>query len=164
MMMGDDSNPTTTENVEYDHSYQLYPHSWLETFQLYLPHRILAAVSSSSSPYKIDYNVLSVAAMTLALIMMVEYVRHRLDHWAHVAATTDTPQQSKQPIFRAVLEGVYAECKCIWSACSFFWIYHTHAWIGTHGTRTSSHCSFRSHHFRVDSGNFGYGGIYVALN
>ena len=120
MMMGDDSNPTTTENVEYDHSYQLYPHSWLETFQLYLPHRILAAVSSSSSPYKIDYNVLSVAAMTLALIMMVEYVRHRLDHWAHVAATTDTPQQSKQPIFRAVLEGVYAECKCIWSACSFF--------------------------------------------
>ncbi len=100
--MGDDhpdSDPT--EDVWY------HFHSWLESFQ-YLQHRILAA---AASPYKIDYNVLSVAAMTLALIMMVEYLRHRLDHWAHCAATNETPQQSKQPIFRAVLEGVYAECK-----------------------------------------------------
>jgi hypothetical protein len=74
-------------------------------------HRMLAS-SSPLSTYKIDYNVLSVAAMTLALIMMVEYVRHRLDHWAYKAATTETPQRSKQPLFRAVLEGVYAECKC----------------------------------------------------
>jgi hypothetical protein len=48
--------------------------------------------------------------MTLALIMMVEYIRHRVDHWAYQAATTETPQQSKQPLYRAVLEGVYAEC------------------------------------------------------
>ena len=71
-------------------------------------HRILE--SSPLKSYKIDYNVLSVAAMTLALIMMVEYARHRLDRWAYQAATTETPQQSKQPLFRAVLEGVYAEC------------------------------------------------------
>jgi hypothetical protein len=71
-------------------------------------HRVLA--SSPLSTYEIDYNVLSVAAMTLALIMMVEYIRHRLDHWAYQAATTETPQQSKQPLYRAVLEGVYAEC------------------------------------------------------
>ena len=48
---------------------------------------------------KMDYNVLSVAAMTLSLIMMVEVIRHGLDH-AAVA----------RPFFRAVLEGVYAEC------------------------------------------------------
>ena len=54
--------------------------------------------------------------MTLTLIMMVEYIRHRLDHWAYQAATTETSQQSKQPLFRAVLEGVYAEC------FFFFWI------------------------------------------
>jgi hypothetical protein len=49
---------------------------------------------------KVDYNVMSVAAMTLALIMMVEYVRHQLDHHAE-----------QKPFFRAVLEGVYAECR-----------------------------------------------------
>lgn len=96
----DHSRSSNDENSN-DHYHLLY-----ESYS-YL-HRILA--SSSLSSYKIDYNVLSVAAMTLALIMMVEYIRHRLDHWAYQAATTETPQQAKQPLFRAVLEGVYAEC------------------------------------------------------
>ena len=92
------------------------PHDFAyESYYAYL-HRILASASSS---YKIDYNVLSVAAMTLALIMMVEYMRHRLDHWAYQAATTETPQQSKQPLFRAVLEGVYAECTSFFCGCFF---------------------------------------------
>jgi hypothetical protein len=51
-------------------------------------------------PTRVDYSVLSVAVMTLGLIMMVEFFRHRLDH----AATG-------RPFFTAVLEGVYAECK-----------------------------------------------------
>ena len=97
-------------NGSYSNDDHLPVHEFVYTSYYAYLHRILAASSSSSSSYKIDYNVLSVAAMTLALIMMVEYVRHRLDHWAYQAATTETPQQSKQPLFRAVLEGVYAEC------------------------------------------------------
>jgi hypothetical protein len=60
---------------------------------------MLPRILSSAESYKIDYNVLSVAAMTLALIMMVEYIRHLLDH-----------QAEHRPFFRVVLEGVYAEC------------------------------------------------------
>jgi hypothetical protein len=80
-------------------------------------HRILGSASTSSSTstssyesYKLDYNVLSVAAMTLALIMMVEYVRHRLDHYVYLAATHAT---HPKPLFRSVLEGVYAECTVV---------------------------------------------------
>jgi hypothetical protein len=51
-------------------------------------------------PTRIDYSVLSVAVMTLGLIMMVEVFRHRMDHAA-----------MGRPFFTAVLEGVYAECK-----------------------------------------------------
>ena len=85
--------------------------------------RIIAdAVSSSAT--KIDYNVLSVAAMTLALIMMVEVVRHKLDHYA---ATTSTSSQANNNsssnnkiFFRAVLEGVYAECTLLIVSSSVF--------------------------------------------
>jgi len=59
--------------------------------------RFLAA--SGEDPVKIDYNVLSVGAMTLALIMMVETIRHKLDHTAR-----------HRPFFHAVLENIYAEC------------------------------------------------------
>lgn len=61
--------------------------------------QMLPRFLASAATYKIDYNVLSVAAMTLALIMMVEYMRHLLDH-----------QAEHRPFFRVVLEGVYAEC------------------------------------------------------
>lgn len=54
---------------------------------------------AGDDPVKIDYNVLSVAAMTLALIMMVEVIRHKLDHAAR-----------HRPFFQAVLENIYAEC------------------------------------------------------
>jgi hypothetical protein len=54
----------------------------------------------TDGPTRIDYSVLSVTVMTLGLIMMVEVVRHRLDHAA-----------MGRPFFTAVLEGVYAECK-----------------------------------------------------
>lgn len=54
---------------------------------------------ASENLLKIDYNVLSVAAMTLALLLVVEFIRHRLDDAAQ-----------SRPFFRAVLEGVYAEC------------------------------------------------------
>lgn len=48
----------------------------------------------------LDYTVLSVAVITLGLILVVELIRHRLD----VAATG-------RPFFKTVLEGVYRECK-----------------------------------------------------
>lgn len=47
---------------------------------------------------RIDYSVLSVAVMTLGLIMVVELGRHKLDHAAH-----------HKPFLKAVLEGVYEE-------------------------------------------------------
>jgi hypothetical protein len=49
---------------------------------------------------RIDYSVLSVGVMTLGLIMVVELFRHRLDSSAN-----------GRPFFKAVLEGVYTECK-----------------------------------------------------
>ncbi len=57
-------------------------------------------VEVTNGPTRIDYSVLSVAVMTLGLIMMVEVFRHRMDHAA-----------IGRPFFTAVLEGVYAECK-----------------------------------------------------
>jgi len=60
--------------------------------------RLLAAAKDNAK--KIDYNVLAVAAMTLVLILLVELIRHRLDHAA-----------ARRPFFQAVLEGVYAECE-----------------------------------------------------
>jgi hypothetical protein len=48
----------------------------------------------------IDYGVLSVAALTLGLILVVEVVRHKLDHWA-----------GNTKFYHAVLERVYEECE-----------------------------------------------------
>lgn len=59
------------------------------------PHRFLAATKAG-----IDYSVLSVAVVTLGLIMVVEVGRHRLDHMA-----------IGKPFFKNVLEGVYSERK-----------------------------------------------------
>ena len=49
-------------------------------------------------PVRVDYSVLSVGVMTLGLILVVEVLRHRLDHAA-----------VGRPFFKAVLEGVYSE-------------------------------------------------------
>jgi hypothetical protein len=69
-----------------------FPTSW---------RRHLAA--AATGPVKIDYNALSVAAMTLTLILMVDFGRDRLDRAAR-----------QRPFFRAVLEGVYTECTLRW--------------------------------------------------
>eukprot|EP00522_Entomoneis_paludosa_P009435 CAMPEP_0172442726 /NCGR_PEP_ID=MMETSP1065-20121228/3117_1 /TAXON_ID=265537 /ORGANISM="Amphiprora paludosa, Strain CCMP125" /LENGTH=1450 /DNA_ID=CAMNT_0013192713 /DNA_START=206 /DNA_END=4558 /DNA_ORIENTATION=- len=47
---------------------------------------------------RLDYSVLSVGVMTLGLILVVEVVRHKLDHSAE-----------GRPYFTAVLENIYAE-------------------------------------------------------
>jgi hypothetical protein len=52
--------------------------------------------------FRMDYSVLSVAVMTLGLIMVVEVLRHRLDHAA-----------MGRPYFSAVLENIYGECTYI---------------------------------------------------
>jgi hypothetical protein len=49
---------------------------------------------------RVDYSVLSVGVMTLGLIMIVEVVRHKIDHAA-----------GRRPFPKAVLQGVYSECK-----------------------------------------------------
>jgi len=68
--------------------------------------RILAAVGGGDPcsgdggghASKLDYTVLSVVMWTLALISLVEILRHQLDKKAH-----------NRPFFRVVLEGVYRE-------------------------------------------------------
>jgi hypothetical protein len=66
----------------------------------FFDHNRFLAGEKADEPTRIDYSVLSVAVMTLGLVMMVEVFRHRLDHAA-----------MGRPFFTAVLEGVYAECK-----------------------------------------------------
>jgi len=64
-------------------------------------HRFLAQEEEEkTSGYRVDYSVLSVAVMTLGLIMVVEVVLHNLDHAAH-----------GRPYFTAVLENIYSERK-----------------------------------------------------
>lgn len=60
-------------------------------------HRVWRA---GGGPVEIDYSIFSVAVFTLGLIMMVEVFRHRIDHAA-----------SGRPFFKAVLDGVYQECR-----------------------------------------------------
>ena len=48
----------------------------------------------------LDYSVLSVGVMTLGLLLLVEMIRHQLDHRAE-----------GRPFFKTVLEMVYSECK-----------------------------------------------------
>jgi hypothetical protein len=56
--------------------------------------------ASYEEPDRSDYSIMSVAVMTLGLIMIIELLRHRLDHAA-----------MGKPFFTAVLQGVYAERK-----------------------------------------------------
>jgi hypothetical protein len=49
---------------------------------------------------RVDYSVLSVGVMTLGLIMIVEVVRHKIDHAA-----------GQRPFPKAVIQGVYSERK-----------------------------------------------------
>ena len=62
-------------------------------------HRYLAPGGAEA---EIDYTVVSVGVMTLGLLLVVEFVRHSLDHAA-----------IGRPFFKAVLEGVYSECKLL---------------------------------------------------
>jgi hypothetical protein len=55
--------------------------------------------SKSKGPIPLDYSVLSVGVLTLALILFVEVCRHALDHAAH-----------HRPFFKAVLQMLYSEC------------------------------------------------------
>lgn len=48
-----------------------------------------------------DYTILSVAATTLGLILVVELIRHKVDHMA-----------TGKFFFTTVLDGIYRECKC----------------------------------------------------
>jgi hypothetical protein len=59
-------------------------------------HRLLKKAGEYQRP---DYSVLSVTVMTLGLIIMVEFVKQKIDHMAH-----------GKRYFTAVLQTFYAEC------------------------------------------------------
>lgn len=61
--------------------------------------RFLAAATGKEEE-PLDYTVVSVAVVTLGLLLGVEVIRHKLDQSAH-----------NRPFFKTVLEGVYSECK-----------------------------------------------------
>ena len=61
--------------------------------------RWLAGKDDGDKPKRSDYSILSIAVITLGLILLVELGRHRLDHSA-----------LGRPFFQSVLEGVYREC------------------------------------------------------
>jgi hypothetical protein len=82
---------------------------------------------------RIDCSVSSVGVMTLGLILVVELLRHRIEHTA-----------AGKPFFQAVLEGVYSECKFARSLArshsktnrpsqslygTFIMIYHIKSWL-----------------------------------
>jgi hypothetical protein len=67
---------------------------------LYETYRSLASEYVKEEEEPLDYSVLSVAVMTLGLILCVELFRHHLDQGA-----------MGRPFFKTVLEGVYSECK-----------------------------------------------------
>jgi hypothetical protein len=82
--------------VDYDYHDYMYldeeeftPASWWERW-----------LAGGGEPTRIDYSVLSVTVLTLGILMIVEVVRHRIDHAA-----------VGRPFFETVLEGVYAERK-----------------------------------------------------
>ena len=62
--------------------------------------RWLAEAYGEKEEEPLDYSVLSVAVLTLGLILLVEVIRHRLDHEA-----------KHRPFFKVVLETTYSECK-----------------------------------------------------
>ena len=55
---------------------------------------------SQKNEMEIDYSVLSVAVMTLALIMIVQLIRHKLENLAQ-----------SRTLFRHMLDHVYTECR-----------------------------------------------------
>lgn len=71
--------------------------------------------ASYEEPDRSDYSIMSVAVMTLGLIMIIELLRHRLDHAA-----------MGKPFFTAVLQGVYAELSTLGLVELFIWILLTY--------------------------------------
>jgi hypothetical protein len=65
--------------------------------------------NSTYDPYAVsplDYTILSYGIYTLYLILIVESIRHYIDHAAH-----------GRPFFKAVLLTAYSECKYAWHLC-----------------------------------------------
>jgi hypothetical protein len=80
------------EHVDDSSSSIIFSSSWLPRF-------LAESSSDSYDDLRMDYSVLAVCVLTLGLILVVEVLRHTLDHLAH-----------GRPYFTAVLENVYAEC------------------------------------------------------
>ena len=83
------------EGLDFLHDLPADEHDWQS-----IAFRMLAGKDKKDEG-RMDYSALSVAVMTLGLIMVVEVIRHKLDHAA-----------LGKPYFEAVLENIYAECEC----------------------------------------------------
>lgn len=81
------------------------------TFQFFLesmtrePYWSHASRDLKSRDAEVDYSILAVLVVTLALVLCVELVRHQLDHYAE-----------HRQLLRCVLKGVYEERKNMWSS------------------------------------------------
>lgn len=72
----------------------------IKLFEAIPEYELTHVFRAGGGPNPKDYTVLSVAVTTLGLILVVELIRHKLDH----AATG-------RVFFKTVLDGVYRECK-----------------------------------------------------
>jgi hypothetical protein len=82
----------TLQDKDYDTNSTMYDHyedaAYYEGFS-----------GKEKGPVPLDYSVLSIAILSLGLILFVEISRHTIDHAAH-----------GRPFFKAVLLMVYSEC------------------------------------------------------
>lgn len=61
---------------------------------------IMDRILASTGKVTVDYSILAVMVGTLALVLMVELIRHFIDHFAE-----------SRPFFQAVLNSAYSERK-----------------------------------------------------
>jgi len=93
-------SPSMMMNEEFDDE----PLSWWRFLQ-----QEQDKSSYSKDPSELDYSVLSVAVMTLGLIIVLEVGKHYLD------------QSSKgKPFVTALLDGVYEECAYLCASIALF--------------------------------------------
>ena len=111
---------TTTSTTSSSSSQSLYPffafagqQQQQKIYQNDNHDRFLGGVTDY--PTNIDYSVLSVYVITLGLIMMVEVIRHKMDHAA-----------LGRPLFQSVLKGVYAELSTLGIVEFFIWLFKSY--------------------------------------
>ena len=63
---------------------------------------VWSRVLAKKDVIEVDYSILAVLVVTLGLVLVVELLRHQLDHYA-----------GHRPLLHAVVQGVYSECEFV---------------------------------------------------